>query len=387
MEEGFNTRAVRAGEFQDSRVGNVNTPIFETSTFFNPNRDPEPVLDHTRDKPYMYTRWGNPTLESLERKYASLDSVEEGLSFSTGMAAISSVAMAFLKKGDKLLSIRELYGETFVLFTRILPSMGINVDFVTLDEMNSGGKNLSGYKAIYLESIVNPTLGVSDIQLLGKIAAEENIPLLVDSTFASPFNQNPSSFGAAVTIHSGTKYIGGHSDILLGLAGFRKELMGSIWQMRKVFGGVPDPIQAFLGIRGLKTLGIRMKVHNDNAMKIAKFLSEQKSVNKVFYPGLPDSPYHEIANRNLRGFGGMVSFEIKGGLEEARNRLKKLRLCSYAPSLGGVETLITLPVETTHLSLTPQERKEMGIEGGLVRLSVGIEDSEDIIEDLKAGLE
>lgn len=383
----FNTRAVKAGKFQNSKVGNLNTPIFETSTFLYPNQDPSPLLDHTRDKPFMYSRLGNPTLQALEGKYASLDSVEEALSFSTGMAAVSSVVLSFLKKGDRLLSIKELYSETFVLFANILPRMGVDVDFISLDEMNSGNVDYSGYKAIYTESIVNPTLMVSDIEEIGRIAKESNIPLLVDATFASPFNQNPSEFGATVTIHSGTKYIGGHSDILLGLAGFKKDLLEQIWQSRKTLGGNPDPIQAYLGLRGMKTLGVRMKVHNENAMNIAKFLSDEKKVKRVFYPGLDTFPYHEIAKRNMTGFGGMVSFEINGGLDEARQIIKKLKICSYAPSLGGVETLITIPVETTHSSLSPGERRNMGIEDGLVRLSVGIEDSDDLIEDLKNALD
>ncbi len=386
MNHGFNTRAVQEGEFRDEKVGNVSTPIYETSTFFS-NQPEDAILDHTRNKPYMYTRWGNPTLQALERKYASLDSVEEALSFSSGMAAISSVIFSFLRKGDRLLSIRELYGETFILFTKILPTLGIDVDFVSLAELNGADIDFKRYKAVYAESIINPTLGVSDLDAVGKILNDLNVLFIVDATFASPYNQNPSKFGVDIAIHSGTKYIGGHSDILLGLAGFRKELLQSIWSQRKAQGGVPDPLQAFLGLRGLKTLGIRMKTHNDNAMAVARFLSEHEKIRRVFYPGLESFAYHEIARRNLSGFGGMVSFEVNGGHEEASNFLRKLRLCSYAPSLGGVETLITSPIETTHLYVTPQDRRQMGIEDSLVRLSVGIEDKEDIIEDLKQALE
>lgn len=383
MTVGFNTRAVQSGEFRDERVGNVTTPIFETSTFYNPNPNPSAYTDHTRDKAFMYTRWGNPTLEALEKKYALLDEVEESLSFSTGMGAITSTVLSLVKGGDKLLSVKELYGETFTFFTRYLPSIGINVDLVKLDDLNSGNADLNGHAAVYTESIINPTLGVCDIQMLGKQVNEAGIPLIVDATFATPFNQNPSKFGAAFTVHSGTKYIGGHSDILLGLAGFEKRNMEKVWGKRKLFGASPDPIQAYLGLRGLKTLGLRMKAHNENASEVAKFLSEHKKVARVLYPGLEGSSYYEIAKKNLKGFGGMVSFELAGGRDSARDFARKLKLFSYAPSLGGVESLLTLPVETSHLSLTPAERKEAGIADGLVRMSVGIEDKDDLIEDLK----
>ncbi len=387
METGFNTRAVQAGEFRDATVGNVTTPIFETSTFYNPNPNPSAYTDHTRGKPFMYTRWGNPTLEALERKYASLDLVEESLSFSTGMGAITSTVLSVLRKGDKLVSVKELYGETFIFFSRFLPSIGIGVDFVKLDQLNSGEVKLDNYAAIYTESVVNPTLGVCDLELLGKMSREAEIPLIVDATFASPYNQNPSRFGASFTLHSGTKYIGGHSDILLGLAGFDKKEMESVWAKRKMLGTSPDPIQAYLGLRGIKTLGLRMKAHNENGLEVAKFLAENKRVSKVLYPGLEVSEYNGIAKRNLRGFGGMVSFELSGGLKSAKEMAKKLKIFSYAPSLGGVESLFTLPAETSHLSLSQEERKEAGISEGLVRMSVGVEDKEDLIEDLKIALE
>lgn len=387
MSGGFNTRAVQSGEFRDERVGNVTTPIFETSTFYNPNPNPSAYEDHTRNAPFMYTRWGNPTLESLEKKYASLDEVEESLSFSTGMGAITSTVLSLLREGDRLLSVKELYGETFNFFKRYLPTIGMVVDLVKLDDLNSGQIELKGYAGVYTESIINPTLGVCDIQLLGKMTKEAGIPLIVDATFASPYNQNPSRLGAEFTVHSGTKYIGGHSDILLGLAGFEKKNMEKVSAKRKMLGASPDPIQAYLGLRGLKTLGLRMKTHNENALEISRYLSENKKVARVLYPGLEGSPYSKVAKRNLTGYGGMVSFELSGGLESAKNMTKKLKIFSYAPSLGGVESLLTLPVETSHLSLTPAERKEAGIADGLVRMSVGIEDKNDLIEDLKNALE
>ena len=386
MTSGFNTRAVQDGELRIKEFGNMTTPIFENSTFANPNESQNPATDHTRGKPYMYTRWGNPTLQSLEKKYASLDQVDEALSFSSGMAAITSSLLALLKKGDRLLSVNELYGETFLFFTKTLPAMGINVSFISTDELNSKDIDLRKYNAVYAESIVNPTLGVCDLDHIGSIAAEAGSPLLVDATFASPYNQNPSKFHASVTLHSGTKYIGGHADIILGLAGFGKDYLERIWLSRKTFGGIPDPLQAFLGLRGIKTLGLRMKVQNQNALALARFLEQHKSVRKVFYPGLESFSYHEIAKRNLKGYGGMISFELKDGVPAARKMMKNLKICSSAPSLGGIESLITLPIDTTHGSLTPAERAKMGIPEGLIRLSVGIEDSEDLIDDFQKAL-
>ena len=386
MTSGFNTRAVQDGELRIKEFGNMTTPIFENSTFANPNESQNPATDHTRGKPYMYTRWGNPTLQSLEKKYASLDQVDEALSFSSGMAAITSSLLALLKKGDRLLSVNELYGETFLFFTKTLPAMGINVSFISTDELNSKDIDLRKYNAVYAESIVNPTLGVCDLDHIGSIAAEAGSPLLVDATFASPYNQNPSKFQASVTLHSGTKYIGGHADIILGLAGFSKDYLERIWLSRKTFGGIPDPLQAFLALRGIKTLGLRMKVQNQNALAIARFLEQHKSVRKVFYPGLESFSYHEIAKRNLKGYGGMISFELKDGVPAARKMMKNLKICSSAPSLGGIESLITLPIDTTHGSLTPAERAKMGIPEGLIRLSVGIEDSEDLIDDFQKAL-
>lgn len=386
MTSGFNTRAVQDGELRIKEFGNMTTPIFENSTFANPNESQNPATDHTRGKPYMYTRWGNPTLQSLEKKYASLDQVDEALSFSSGMAAITSSLLALLKKGDRLLSVNELYGETFLFFTKTLPAMGINVSFISTDELNSKDIDLRKYNAVYAESIVNPTLGVCDLDHIGSIAAEAGLPLLVDATFASPYNQNPSKFHASVTLHSGTKYIGGHADIILGLAGFSKDYLERIWLSRKTFGGIPDPLQAFLGLRGIKTLGLRMKVQNQNALALARFLEQHKRVRKVFYPGLESFSYHEIAKRNLKGYGGMISFELKDGVPAARKMMKNLKICSSAPSLGGIESLITLPIDTTHGSLTPAERAKMGIPEGLIRLSVGIEDSEDLIDDFQKAL-
>ncbi len=383
---GFNTKAVQSGELRDQRFGNITTPIFETSTFVFPNYDKEAYIDHTRNEPYIYSRWGNPTTQSLELKYAALEGSEDGLAFSSGMAAISTAVIAILGKGGKLLSVGELYGQTQMLFAQTLKNYGFSVDFISIRDFNAGKFDCSGYSAVYTESITNPTLMVADIRNASRICGEFDIPLLVDATFASPFNQKPITLGASVAIHSATKYISGHSDVILGLVGSGAQLFPGISSLRKSLGGTPDPLQSFLALRGLKTLGLRMAKHNTNGMELAKFLKQHKKIRKVFYPGIEESEFFDVARSNLSGYGGMISFEIAGGIEKTRKFIANLTIASAAPSLGGVESLITLPVDTSHSKISREERLKMGIEDSLVRFSCGIEDIEDIVADFENAL-
>ncbi len=383
---GFNTKAVQSGELKDQRFGNITTPIFETSTFVFPNYEKEAYIDHTRNEPYIYSRWGNPTTQSLELKYAALEGSEEGLAFSSGMAAISTAVIAILGKGGKLLSVGELYGQTQMLFAQTLKNYGFSVDFISIRDFNAGKFDCSGYSAVYTESITNPTLMVTDIRNASRICGEFDIPLLVDATFASPFNQKPITLGATVAIHSATKYISGHSDVILGLVGSDAQLFPEISSLRKSLGGTPDPLQSYLALRGLKTLGLRMAKHNTNGMELAKFLKQHKKIRKVFYPGIEESEFFDVARSNLSGYGGMVSFEIAGGIEKTRKFIANLTIASAAPSLGGVESLITLPVDTSHSKISREERLKMGIEDSLVRFSCGIEDIEDIVADFENAL-
>ncbi len=383
---GFNTKAVQSGELKDQRFGNITTPIFETSTFVFPNYEKEAYIDHTRNEPYIYSRWGNPTTQSLELKYAALEGSEEGLAFSSGMAAISTAVIAILGKGGKLLSVGELYGQTQMLFAQTLKNYGFSVDFISIRDFNAGKFDCSGYSAVYTESITNPTLMVADIRNASRICGEFDIPLLVDATFASPFNQKPITLGATVAIHSATKYISGHSDVILGLVGSDAQLFPEISSLRKSLGGTPDPLQSYLALRGLKTLGLRMAKHNTNGMELAKFLKQHKKIRKVFYPGIEESEFFDVARSNLSGYGGMVSFEIAGGIEKTRKFIANLTIASAAPSLGGVESLITLPVDTSHSKISREERLKMGIEDSLVRFSCGIEDIEDIVADFENAL-
>lgn len=385
--KGFNTLAVHSGKIQDPRFGNVVTPIFQTSTFVFPNYNNDAYLDHTRSEPYIYTRWGNPTLESLENKYSSLEGTDYGLSFSSGMAAIVSVISALTGKKGKILSMMELYGQTSSFMTGLMKKWGTEVDFVPVAEMNKLESVEDDYDLVYLESVSNPTLQVADIRHVSHLAIEKEIPVVVDATFASPYNQKPLSLGAAVSIHSGTKYIAGHSDVVIGLAAAGKEIFEKVQVTRRDLGGTPDPLQAFLASRGLKTLGLRMERHNRNGMEVARYLEQHRNVRKVFYPGLENSECFDISRRVLTGYGGMVSFEVKGGIDKARRFVKNLSIAAPAPSLGGVESLVTLPIDSSHSTVPPVTRKAMGIEDDLIRLSLGIEDHEDLIEDIGNSLD
>lgn len=383
---GFNTRAVHGGELKDPRFGNVMTPIFENATFINPNYESDPYIDRTRDEAFLYTRWGNPTVQALEEKYAQLETTEEAMAFSSGMGAISASVLGNLRKGSKILSMRELYGQTYSLFSSFLKERGIEVEFIDLEDMNSLQFSAEKYDMVYGESIVNPTLGVLDLEKVGRACMETDTPLFVDATFATPFNQNPSKFGATVVLHSGTKYISGHSDVVLGLAGFSSKLKKGFFEARKNLGASVDPFQAYLALRGMKTLGLRVHRQNETAIKIARNLSQNRHIDMVYYPGLETSPHHSTAKKVLRGFGGMISFEVKGGFQEARSFMRNLKVITSATSLGGIESLVTLPLDTSHKSLTREERERAGIRDNLVRLSVGIEESDDLIEDIESAL-
>lgn len=385
--KGFNTRAVHSGELQIPEFGNVITPVFQSATFHNPNRSEHPYNDNTRDSPYLYTRLGNPTIQAMEEKYASLENARYALGFSSGMAAISSSVFSLNRSGTSFLSIEELYGETYGLFSSGLRKYGINVEFNSVDILNKLEFDPSGKSMVYLESIINPTMKVADVSGIAKICSEYGVPLLVDATFSSPYNQKPLDQGASVAIHSGTKYISGHSDITLGLVGTSDaSLYSGISDIRKNFGPSMDPLQSYLAMRGMKTLGLRVEKQNQGAIEIAKYLQQHRKVENTSYPGLENSPYRKIAEKNLRGFGGMLSFELKSGLDGARRLLEHLQVPRAAASLGGVESLVSLPLDTSHVNVPPEKRREMGIPDGLIRFSCGIEDPEDLIADLENAL-
>jgi cystathionine beta-lyase/cystathionine gamma-synthase len=385
--KGFTTKAVHKGELIDKRFGNVITPIFLSSTFLFPNEEKDAYIDPTRNKPYLYTRLGNPTFTALEEKYASLENAKYALSFSSGMSAITTTILSVINSKSRILAINQLYGQTYEFLKEISRSLNIQVDFISMSSLNSLDIPRKEYSMIYTESITNPTLQVCDIIAVSEYCKDKGINLIVDATFATPYNQRPLEFGASVVLHSATKYISGHSDVILGLfATNNKEIYDKVVENRTNLGCIPEPFSAYLTLRGIKTLALRLERQQENAMKLAKFLSEHEKVMKVFYPGLEDNEFHEIAKKVLKGYGAMLSFEIKGGYEAAKKFIKNLKLCIAAPSLGGVETLVTLPIETSHRQLNIEERKEMGISEGLVRVSVGIEDYEDIENDFVQAL-
>jgi cystathionine beta-lyase/cystathionine gamma-synthase len=386
--KGFNSRAVHAGDLYIPEIGNVTTPIFEDSTYLYPNDSTKTIADNTSKSTFLYSRWGNPTVQSFEDKYKSLEKTDHAVAFSSGMGAITATVLAIMKSGERMLAINVLYGQTYYFFARTLKSYGINVDMVSVDDMNNLNIQRKDYKVIYIESIPNPLMDVLDIKKIGEYCRKNGIILIVDATFASPFNQTPVDFGADIIIHSGTKYIGGHSDVLIGIVGCNNDKYYSgIVDMRKTLGASPDAFQAYLAYRGLKTLGLRMERHNSNGIKIAEFLKNSEKIEEVFYPGLNTGKYYEIAKNNLRGFGGMISFKLKGSIEESHKFIKNLEMPMPAVSLGGVESLITIPAETTHSEMTREEREKSGITDNLIRLSVGIEDSEDLINDLRQALD
>lgn len=383
---GPSTRAVHAGELVGI-TGSVNTPIIQTATFYYPTDSEATWKGELPDGTYIYSRHGNPTIRAAEQKIASLEGAEEALVFASGMAATSAIALSLLSKGDRIVSMEDIYGGTYNLFKNELPRFGIDTDFVasvrteeilaTLDKRT---------KLLWLESPTNPLLKMVDVAALAKGAHEMGVLVAIDNTFASPINQNPLSVGADLVMHSCTKYLNGHSDLVAGAVAGRKSLTQELWKRRVTLGGNLDPMGGFLLIRGMKTLAVRMQRHNENGMAVATFLQSHEKVQKVHYPGLPSHPQYELARRSLRGFGGMVSFEVKGGQKAAFKVMRSLRMIALAPSLGGVESLASMPLNTSHVAFSPEERKRLGINDSLIRVSAGIEDAEDIIEDLDRAL-
>ncbi|MCE5296813.1 MAG: aminotransferase class I/II-fold pyridoxal phosphate-dependent enzyme [Euryarchaeota archaeon] len=383
---GFSTRSVDAGELKGIK-GSVNTPIFQTSTFFYPTEDESTWNGAVPKGTYLYSRQGNPTIEAAENKIAALEGAERALVFSSGMAATSTLALSLLNSGDKMVSMEDIYGGSYNLFKNDLSRLGISTKFVSSVHTDDIVAALSpDVKLLWLESPTNPLLKIVDIPEICKAAKEMGVLVAVDSTFASPINQNPIELGADLVMHSCTKYLNGHSDLLAGTVAGSNELMAEISKRRTTMGGVIDPFGAFLLLRGMKTLAVRMRQHNANAMMIATYLQGHEKVQKVNYPGLPSHPQHELARKIMRGFGGMVSFDVKGGVQGAERFMRSLELINRASSLGGVESLASMPLNTSHTAFTPEDRLKLGITDSMIRLSVGIEDAEDLIDDLERSL-
>jgi len=381
--KGFSTKCVHMGAEPDYIFGSVNPPIHLSTTFAQ--REPGVPFG-----PYDYSRGGNPTRNNLERLIAGLESAEFGHVWSSGMAAMSGL-IHLLKPGDEVLCIDDVYGGTQRYFKRVSAiQQGIVFNFMSFDDPKLLLTKMSEKtKMVVSETTTNPTLKTTDISEIVRVTKSYNqdIIVVIDNTFMSPYNCRPIELGADIVMESATKYIGGHSDILMGITCTNsKVLHEKISFIQKNLGGVPSPLECFLAIRGLKTLSIRVERQNQNAMAIAKFLETHKNVEKVIYPGLESSPYHQISKKQQKGFGGVVSFIIKGGIE-SKAFLKKLKVFLLAESLGSIESLIDHPALMTHLSVPEDVRKELGIMDGFFRISVGIEDLEDLLQDLKNALD
>jgi len=379
MKQKFETRAIHAGCEPDSGTGAIMTPIFQTSTYVQESPG--------KHKGYDYSRTHNPTRTALEKNIASLEEGNYGLAFSSGMSAISAITH-MLSAGDHIICSDDVYGGTFRLFDKVLKKFNLEFDFIDLTSLQSLERYIKNTtKLVWLESPSNPLLKLIDIEATARTAKSHGIVTVVDNTFATPFFQKPLKLGADIVMHSTTKYLNGHSDVIGGaLVMNDQELYTKLQFLQNAAGGVPGPFDCFLVLRGIKTLAIRMERHAENALKIAQFLENHPKVRKVIYPGLSSHPQHELAKKQMTGFGGIITFFIKGGLEAARRFLERVKIFSLAESLGGVESLIEHPAIMTHASLPKEVREKIGISDELIRVSVGIEHVDDLISDLKQAL-
>src|SRR5689334_9303997 len=366
---GFETRAIHVGQPPDPSTGSVTVPIYQTSTYVQ-----EKLGQH---KGYEYSRTGNPTRTALEQCVASLEEGKYGLAFASGMAAETTITYLF-SPGDHLLVANDVYGGTYRLFERVLAEYGLKFDYIDMSDPEDVRKQVKkNTKAVWIESPSNPLMKLIDIAQVASIAKEHGAKVIVDNTFASPYSQRPLTMGADIVVHSSTKYLGGHSDCVGGVVVTSDDAdYEKLKFLQNAIGAVPGPMDCFLVLRGVKTLGIRMRAHERNALRIAQFLEDHPAVETVRYPGLPSHPQHDLAGRQMRSFGGMISYQVKGGYEQAQSIVEKTKLFALAESLGGVESLIEHPGIMTHASVA---NSPLQVPDNLIRLSVGIEDVDDLI--------
>jgi cystathionine gamma-lyase len=375
----FRTRAIHAGQKPEEITGAVMTPIFQTSTFAQPELG--------RHKGYEYARTGNPTRTALEENLASLENAKKAYSFGSGLIATTTLIHT-LEANSHIICTNNMYGGTYRLMTKTFEQHGLQFDFInTNDEQEIRNHLKENTRMIFIETPTNPMLGLTDLEMIVRIAKEKNIISVVDNTFMSPYFQNPLDFGIDVVLHSTTKYINGHSDLVGGvLASNNDTMIEKIGYLQNAMGGVPGPMDCFLTLRATKTLALRMEAHNENAIAIANFLENHPKVKNIFYPGLASHPDHELAKRQMRGFGGIVSFELHS-IDDVKSFVTKTKLFTLAESLGGVESLICHPVSMTHAAVPEEKRLEFGLTESVLRLSVGVEDKDDLIEDIRQALD
>ncbi|MGO8794665.1 MAG: trans-sulfuration enzyme family protein [Candidatus Sulfotelmatobacter sp.] len=361
------------------------TPIYQTSTFEVVDND-EQVRNTGSD--HYYTRYGNPTNTAVEKTIAHLEGVDAALIFSSGMGAITTTLMALLKNGDHVVAQRDIYGGTNKFLAQWLPKMGIETTFVdTVDYDQHARAIRPNTKLLYLESPTNPTLRVVDFKKTASLAKQRGVLSMIDSTFGTPINQRPAEYGIDLVMHSGTKYLAGHSDLICGVIAGGSELIQRIWDTRTTLGNCMDPHAAWVLLRGIKTLAVRVARQNENALRVAEFLAKNANVRRVHYPFLKDHPQYTVAREQMSGGGGMVTFEVEGTGEDAKRVSEAMRLFTLAPSLGSVESLVSIPVLTSHMMVPASDRAKMGVTEQMIRLSVGIESADDLIADLEHALE
>jgi cystathionine beta-lyase/cystathionine gamma-synthase len=376
--KGFSTRAIHAGQDPEPVTGAIMPPVFLTSTYVQ-----EELGKH---KGYEYSRVSNPTRTALEENIAALEEGEHGMAFGSGTAAIDAI-LHLLKAGDHIVFSRNVYGGTYRIARMVWEGLGLKSDFVDSTDLNAIEKAiLPETRMLFLETPTNPTMEITDLAGSAAIAQEHGLISVVDNTFATPCLQQPLRFGHTIVVHSLTKYLNGHSDMLGGMVVTSDPgIADRLRFIQKAVGGILSPFDAWLCLRGTKTLAVRMRQHCANALTVAEWLAGQPNVQRVYYPGLPEHPQHDLASKQMCGFGGMISFEL-GSLEAASSFLKGIRLCALAESLGGVETIITHPASMTHAAIPPAIRRQIGVTDGLVRISVGLEDVDDILADIETAL-
>ncbi|WP_141430774.1 PLP-dependent aspartate aminotransferase family protein [Bacillus sp. 03113] len=384
----MDTKIIHENQFPDSQTGAISQSIVPAVAYAFPDAETAAAVVSGEEEGVFYGRYGNPTLRTLENKIAALEGGEDALGVSSGMAAISIALLGFLKQGDHVIVTKDVYGGTYSFLTSLAPRFGIQFDFVDCTDITSMMNAIKpNTKAVYIETPSNPNLTILDIQKITEVCKSYKLPVIVDNTFMSPCLQKPLELGADVVVHSATKYINGHGDVLAGfiigkkdvIQFMRKKLMGDLGQNLNAW-------ESFLILRGIKTMALRVERHCSSAQKIAEFLESHPYIDKVYYPGLESHPQHELAKKQMKGMGGIVSFEVMGGLVEGKKFINSLKLAMISFSLGDPETLVQHPASMTHASIPKEERIKFGITDGLIRLSVGLEDANDIIRDLDQAL-
>ena len=383
---GFQTRAIHGGRVRDP-LKSVSLPIYQTSTFRFDSVAEGAALGADRGEGWYYTRWGNPTTRLFEERIALLESADDALATASGMGAISTAVLTVVEPGAHIISPRAVYQATFELFQEVLPKQGVEVTLIDSVDIEAYERAVRPTtRLLYIETPNNPLMHVTDIAAVVALARRIGATTIADNTFASPFNQTPLTLGVDLVCHSATKYLGGHADVTAGAIVGRRDLIRRAIRTMRIFGPVLDPFAAWLLLRGLKTLGVRVERHNQNAQRLAEYLAAHPQVASVSYPGLRSHLGHAIAARQMRGFGGMLSFEVRGGFEAGVRCVEALRTCLLAVSLGGVESLVTHPASTTSIGIPKEHRERAGITDGLIRVSVGLEDVEDLIGDFDQAL-